>query len=195
MYIMEITSFTKREALGLGIIFLILISVSAPSFVVSIKRARDQVRRDDMAAIETALGNYLKDFGSLPVSSPDGKIVACKKPGDKVVIDAMNRLLVNLIPCEWGKDSIVDLTPGSTKIYLDKIPGDPDTKKGVSYVYFSDGQRYQLLTSFEVKNQAEYNTKILARKINCGTRTCNVGRNYNVPIDRSIEKYDQEIKK
>ncbi len=187
--------FTKNELFGLGVVFLVLIGVSTPNFIASIKRARDQVRRDDMAALEGAMAEYLKDFGSLPVSSPDGKIMACKKPGDAVEIDSKGRLLVNLIPCEWGRDSIVDLTPGSAKVYLDKIPQDPDTKKGVAYVYLSDGKRYQIFTSFEVKAQAEYDPKIVIRNISCGTRICNVGRAYNCPIDKSIEEYDQELNK
>jgi len=185
--------FTKIELISLGLIFLVLVGVSAPNFAASIKRARDQVRRDDMAAIQGAMASYLNDFGSLPGSSPDGKIMACKKPDSKIEVDAKGRLVVDLIPCEWGHDSIVDLTPGSSKVYLDKIPLDPDTKKGVNYVYFSDGKRYQVFTSFEVKSQAEYNPKIEARNINCGARICNVGRSYNCPIDKSIEEYAKEI--
>jgi type II secretory pathway pseudopilin PulG len=193
MHSMEVKPFTKNEIFGLGAVFLILIGVSTPNFIASIKRARDQVRRDDMAAIEVAMSMYLKDFGSLPSSSPDGRIMACKKPGDKVEVDSKGRLLVNLIPCKWGRDSIIDLTPGSTKVYLDKIPQDPDTKKGVTYVYFSDGKRYQIFTSFEVRKQAEYDLRVVARNIACGTRICNVGRSYNCPIDKSIEEYAKEI--
>ncbi len=185
--------FTKSELIGLFLISLVLIAVSAPNFVASIRRARDQVRRDDMGAIQTGLSEYINDFGSFPVGSPNGRIMACKDPGDKVEVDAKGRLIVNLIPCEWGRDSILDLTPDSRKVYLDKIPGDPDTKKGVNYVYFSDGKRYQIFSSFEVEGQAEIDPRITARNISCGERICNVGRSYGSPIDKSIEEYVQEI--
>ena len=188
----DMNPFTKKEFIALVIVILALIGVSTPNFAASIKRARDQVRRDDMGTLQKALSVYFEDFNSFPKSTPDGKIIACKNPGSPVTVDNKGRFLIDLIPCEWGKDSIIDLTPGGGKVYLAKLPGDPDSDKGVRYVYFSDGNRYQIYTSFEITSQAEYDPVVVARNINCGNRICNVGRGVNVPIDRSIEQYVKE---
>ena len=58
--------FTKQEMFGLGIIFLVLTAISFPNFVLSLRRARDQVRRDDMGALQNALENYSIDFHQFP---------------------------------------------------------------------------------------------------------------------------------
>lgn len=184
--------FTKSELTAVLVIFFVLILISVPNFILSLRRARDQVRRDDMGAMEKALSEYQRDFGVFPANSPDGKLLACKKPEDKVTVDAKGRLIVNLIPCEWGRDKWRDLTPGSSKVYMSTMPADPDTGKGARYLYFSDGDRYQMYVTFEGKDEAEYDKKIVARNLNCGSRTCNVGRAFNCDIYKTIEEYDIE---
>lgn len=185
--------FTKNELVAVGIIFLVLIVISVPNFLLSLRRARDQVRRDDLGALVKSLDEYISDFGAFPPASSDGKIMDCIKPGDKVTIDKKGRLVVNLIPCEWGRDALVDLTPGSMKVYMPILPRDPQySNKGITYLYFTDGVRYQILAYMEGgRDEAEYDPTIVARNIKCGTQICNVGRAYNTPIDISIEEYDQ----
>lgn len=187
-------AFTKSELVSLVVIFFVLVIISVPNFILSARRARDQSRRSDMGDLENALADYQNDFGIFPLNSPDGKILACKKPGDSVTLDAKGRLVVNLIPCEWGKDTWRDLTPGSSKIYMDIMPDDPDSSQGVRYMYFSDGERYQIYVSFEGADEAEYDKKIVERKINCGSRACNAGFAFGCDLYRTIEEYDQELK-
>jgi type II secretory pathway pseudopilin PulG len=182
---------TKSEIIGIFIIFIILISISLPNFASSIKKSRDQARKDDLGSVYGALSEYYHDFGKYPLGSPDGKIVGCKNPEDKTKVDKHGALSVNLIPCQWGKDGLVDLTPGSTKVYISPLPIDLDyTKIGTSYFYFSDGERYQIYGSLESHDWDEYDPKIIARNIMCGKKICNFGRSSpNTPTDISLEEY------
>ncbi len=188
----NLLKFSKQETLALVIIFAILVGVSLPNFATSLRRGRDQNRKDDMGAIQKALANYLGDFGELPRSTEDGRIVACKKPEDKVTLDQKGRLVVNLIPCEWGKDKFYDLTPGSSKVYMEILPGDPHAEKGVRYHFLSDTKRFQLFSSLESKDDVEYDKNIIARNINCGSRICNLGRHYACVLTKTLEECEQE---
>ena len=108
--------FTKSEKISLVIIFAVLIAVSVPNFVVSLRRARDQVRRDDMGVLVHALDEYLADNRSLPFASPDELIMDCLKPGDKPIKNDKGIWTYDPIPCDWGKDALTDLTTG--KVYI-----------------------------------------------------------------------------
>jgi len=181
--------FSKSEIISLVVIFTILIAVSVPNFIISLRRARDQTRRDDMGKLETSLANYSVDNSSFPISSSDGRIMDCLKPGDKPVKNNKGIWTFTPIACEWGKDSFSDLITG--KVYVSKLPRDPDYQKGVKYIYFSDGNRYQIYASMEGMDEAEIDPKIVARNLACGGKICNVGRSFDVPIDTSIEEYDK----
>lgn len=186
--------FSKTELSALAVIFLVLVAVSVPNFIISLRRSRDQVRRDDLGTLQRALDDYHSDFGEYPISSQSA-MLACKKPEDSVSVDKKGRLIVNLIPCRWGQDALVDLTPGSTKIYDKVLPGDPNLDKGRSYAYFSDGSIYQIFASFEGKDEAEYDQKLVNRNIMCGTSVCNVGRSMGCSIYKSIEECEAELLK
>ena len=147
------------------------------------------MRRDDLGGLVHALDGYLADFEVLPPASPDGRIMDCEKPGDKPVKNDKGRWVVNAIPCDWGKDSFTDLING--KVYMSVLPRDPDYLKGTKYLYFTDGNRYQIFAAMEGRDEAEVDPKIIARYLKCGDKICNVGRAYNVPIDISIEEYDK----
>lgn len=187
--------FSKLEIRALVVIFLILVAISIPNFITSLRRARDQVRKDDMGALEHALGDYFADFRSFPLNSSDGKIAACKNPGDKVEIDKTGRLVVNFVPCEWGRDAIVDLTPGSTKEYMHILPRDPNYQKGATYQYLSDGQRFQIFVSLEGKDEPEYDPQIIARNIMCGNVICNAGRFYGCAINKTLAQCEEDALK
>ena len=135
------------------------------------------------------LAEYLADNRSLPLSSPDGRILDCLKPGDKPVKNDKGIWVVNSIPCEWGKDALTDLITG--KVYLSILPRDPDYQKGASYLYLSDGSRYQIYAAMEGMDEPEIDTNIITLNLKCGTRVCNMGRSYEVPTDISIEEYDK----
>lgn len=186
--------FTKNEVLGLIIIFLVLIAISVPNFVLSLRRARDQVRRDDLGALEKAFGEYMSDFRQFPPAAPDGRILDCLYPGEKVTVGKKGILNVNLRPCDWGKDAFVDITPGSTKVYMSILPRDPNFNKGFTYLYFTDGARFQIYAYMEgSSDEADYDPTIVARNLKCGVNVCNVGRSYNVPVNISIEEYDKTL--
>ncbi|HET7098811.1 MAG TPA: hypothetical protein VFI61_01095 [Patescibacteria group bacterium] len=185
--------FSKQEIFWISIIFLFLFAISFPNFALSIRRARDQTRRDDMGSLENSLNEYYADFGVFPKSSEKGEMVACVDPSNKVEVNKKGGLMINLVPCAWGSDSLADLTPGSTKVYYQKLPLDPTQNKGDIYVYISNGARFQLLSSLEGVEEAGYDASIAARKITCGTRTCNMGRSYGVPLNKSISEYEEEL--
>lgn len=168
--------FSKPEIISLIVIFLILILVSWPNFALSLRRARDQIRRDDIGNIQAAIDAYYADYGMFPAATSDGKMNVCKDG-----------------PCNWGHDTWINLTPGVSKVYMGTLPGDPNVSKGVSYVYFSDGSRYQLFGSMEGIDEPSYDAKLAARNVMCGNRICNIGRVNNVPMYITIEEYDLQI--
>lgn len=182
-------SFSRSEIISLAVIFFILVAVSIPNFVISLRRARDQERRDEMGVMMQVLDAYKVDNRSFPLGSPDGRILDCLKPGDKPVKNSEGLWIVNPIPCEWGVDALSDLITG--KVYLPILPRDPDYQKGAKYLYFSDGDRYQIYAAMEGVDEAEIDPKIMARGLKCGEKICNVGRSYDVPINISIEEYDK----
>jgi hypothetical protein len=185
----EMKPFTKSEIISIAVIFFVLVAVSVPNFIVSLRRARDQVRRDDLGVLVHSLDEYLADFKTLPLASSDGRIMDCEKPGDKPVKNKNGEWTVNLIACDWGRDSFTDLISG--KVYMSILPREPDYLKGAKYLYFSDGNRYQIYAAMEGHDEAEIDPKIMARGLICGDKVCNVGRVYNVPADISIEEYDK----
>jgi len=179
------SGFTKQELFSVALIFLVLIAISAPNFVLSLRRARDQVRRDDLGAIHNAMDAFLNEYKQFPQATGDGKIIGCVPAGENIIIDKRGNP-TNLIPCSWGQSQFSNL-----KV----LPGDPDSEKGVSYRYFSDGSRYQVYVSQEGKDEPEYDNTILQRGLACGSRICNTGRSYGVPTNISIEEYVKQIQK
>lgn len=180
--------FTKTELKALGIIFLILIVISIPNFMISLRRARDQVRKDDMGALQGALGEYFNQFHEFPASSEDGRIIACKAPGDTITLDEFGKLQGKLIPCDWGKDRFEDPASNGQVVYMNILPREPNYQKGAAYRYISDGQHIQILVSLEGKDEPEYDQKIIARGIYCGNLICNAGRAYGCSTDMSLEQ-------
>ena len=175
--------FTKEEFLSLAIIFFVLAAVSIPNFAVSIERGRDTTRKNDFRSLVNTLNGYQENFGSFPLSSSDGRIVACLTPGEAIKFDSFGNV-INFIPCQWGSE-----TP-----YLGNLPDDPQTKMDLKYFYVSNGRRYQIYGSLEDKNQDEYDEAILKRNISCGIRICNYGRSYGAtPLDKSLEEYENEL--
>lgn len=186
--------FSRQELWGVSLIFLLLFIVSIPNFIVSLRRARDQVRKDDMGALLHSLDAYFADFGIFPPASPDGRIMACKKPGDVVTKNKDGRLVVNFIPCDWSVDGISDVTQNNGKVYMPLLPRDPNFKKGPSYRYISNGSRFQIYVSLEGEDNDEFDAKIIARNLVCGNVVCNAGRaSSNTPTDISVEEYEASL--
>jgi type II secretory pathway pseudopilin PulG len=185
--------FSKSETISLIIIFLVLVAVSWPNFALSLKRSRDQTRRDDIGNVQAAIDAYYADYGVFPLSTTEGKMIVCKDPNSTPAPDSNGNFTVKLTRCSWGHDTWINLTPGINKVYMSTIPGDPNLSKGTSYDYFSDGSRYQLFGALEGLDEPGYDAKLAARGVMCGNRSCNFGRVNNVPMYITIEEYDLQI--
>ena len=106
---------TKNEKIGVFVVFLLLIFVTVLNLQVSIRKARDTQRRNDLGAISDSLGRYQQEFGFFPPSE-DGKIKACKEDGFEEKISAleekpdfsMSMITQAMRPCNWGIDSLRD---------------------------------------------------------------------------------------
>lgn len=177
--------FSKSELKAILIIFLFLIAISTPNFIVSLRRARDAQRKADIGSIYDSLLRYQGDFGSFPLSI-NGKIAACEPVTFKKVGGIKTPVFS---VCDWGKSSLVDLSDSSYPPYLKLIPNG-------SYYYFSDGSRFQIYGSLEGKSEDEYDESIIKRGIACGSKICNFGKSSGkTPLNMSIEEYENSIKK
>lgn len=193
---MELKPFNKQEKLWTSLIFLVLIAVSIPNFMSSLKRSRDATRKNDLGAMVAGLDEFFEDFGMFPLAAPDGRVIACLPPGASVSVDKKGRTIAGLVPCEWGKDSLADLTPGSSKKYVEVIPNDPIAGTGRKYIYFSNGARYQIFAALEEVKEDEFDPEVFARGLDCGSQKCNAGRAYSGgPINISIEEWEAQIEK
>lgn len=182
--------FTKEETLVVSAVLALIITVSIPNFAVSIRRARDAQRKNDVGVLANALAKFRDDFGSFPLSSPNGEVMACNprisQVGKKVevIFDA----------CSWGKDALKDPFDPSYPAYTPVLPIDPKDEGGIKYFYISNGKRFQLLAHLEGSDEAEYDPKILARNVSCGSKICSFGRaSGSTPLDKSIEEYENEL--
>lgn len=182
--------FSKSDIWKLLSLFLLVFLASANGFWSSIKRERDVIRNSDIGKIAVGLESYKQAFGSYPESSEDGRIVACAGKDTKVLRDrrgspvrepgASRDKLVNLVPCDWGKDSLRDALDGNYPPFLDKLPQDPLAEKGFSYRYsFKDG-KYFIYVAYETKKMPDYSRNVLSQKEKCGTKFCNAARTNGV---------------
>lgn len=176
--------FKKNELIALGIVIVGLLFISIPNFSVAWQRSRDVTRKDDLGFMVKALDSYKNGASIFPLSTEDGKIIACFRDNEEPKFDDKNNI-INFVPCLWGEGS-----------YLGELPNDPQEDKGASYFYISNGKRYQIFASLERTDQDEYDSDILSRNIKCGIKICNFGRSYsNTPLDISIEEYENEMEK
>lgn len=184
--------FNKSEIKTVSIILFFIFIACFFNFRISIRRARDNTRKNDFNALVTTLQKYQSAFGEFPLSSDNGKILACK--GDNTVFDKKLDKWINLRECEWAKDSLADFSDPRYPPDETFLPADPYKEKGLNYIYLSNGSRYQLLAHLEGKDEAEYDVKIEARGISCGNDLCNYGIGFSsTPLDKSIEEYENEI--
>lgn len=198
--------FTRNETLVVSGIFVFTLLVTLYNLNISLRRSRDAQRRSDISALTMALKEYRDDFGFYPPSE-NGKIVACKGENfeagwndiksnikDDEKFDR-EKFFSILTVCEWGKDALKDVTDDSYKPYVKVISGDPKGEKGMSYLYLSNSNRFQLFTYMEGgSEEIGYDEAIVKRNLECGEGfICSFGKSYDVPIDRSIEDYEKEL--
>lgn len=175
--------FTKKEVIGLSVIFLVLFLMSFPNFALSIKRQRDSVRKSGLGNITTWVKEFQEAYSYFPYSTDDGRMIACLKEGETALFDKDGLLTNTFVPCGWGEKSI-----------LGDLPKDPDWDKGVSFVYLSTGTNYQIYSALEDAGDDEYSKSVYGRNLNCGSRICNTGRSSkNAPVDKSLTEYENEI--
>lgn len=193
-------NFTKEEIRITGIILTVLVVVSLLNFRVALRRGRDADRKTSLGEVYSALNQYQNDFGFFPPSTTDGKIVACKREDidyEKGISLSTKKtrselLLEIFAPCEWGKDSLADITDPTYPSYISTLPKDPYSQKG-GFFYVSNTEEFQLYGALEGKNEAEYDESITFLGLSCGERICNFGKATGaVPLDKTLEEYENE---
>jgi len=194
--------FTKRELLGVGLIFLIVFLVTFQGLVVAKRRARDAQRKADLGAISDALYTFYEEFGFFPPAEV-GKIKACKGVAYEEVLTELKAkkdfdrelFFTGLRPCYWGADPLRDITSSDRAPYLATIPVDPKGGEGYTYLYISNTYRFQLYTFLEGETEEDgYDSRIVSRDLSCGRAICSFGKSYGqTPLDVSIEDYEQKL--
>ncbi len=168
--------FSKQESLAVVVILSVLFLVSYFNFAKALIRSRDLQRKNDIGEITKGLEEFRTDFASYPQSSKEGRINTCNGG------------------CAWGIDPLRDINDLSYPPYMKVIPLDPRTGDGFSYLYFSNGRRFQIYATLEDTSDPEYDPKIVALNLKCGTKICNFGRSSpETPLDKSIEEYENEL--
>lgn len=173
-----------NEIVGISLILLVIGALAYGNFQTAERRRRDQSRKAQVAHVANMLEKYVEDFGSYPLASREGQIVACGEDSDA------------LEACRWGWDPLADVSDPSYPPYIEQLPADPQHGKGVRYMYFSVGTRFQIYASLEGgADEDEYDPSIEVLGIMCGTRACNFGKaNGRTPLDKTIKEYETELK-
>lgn len=142
--------------------------------------ARDVQRKNDLKHVTAALTDYRKDYQTYP-KSENGQILACGEDTD------------NLIACKWGQ--------GSIGKYISPLPEDPlAPPRRFAYLYISNTRDFQLFAHLERMEDAEYNSAVALRNLNCGASICNFGiaSSRDVPVDQDLgewtKKQDEKTK-
>ena len=157
--------FSKQETKTIIIILSVLFAVIYFNMLISLRKGRDSIRKNDISAVENVLDTYYQKYRIYPASTSNGQIAGCFD--NQVVRDPISGYPLNAIPCLWGES------------YFENdnfIPRDPSFKKGISYYFESTGQKYIFYISLEGKNEAEYTPTIAVKNLQCGTKICNYGR-------------------
>lgn len=147
----------KSEITFVGIVLTIIFVATWFNLARAEILGRDMQRKGDLKNIASALSKLRQDGSNFP-QAVDGKILAC--PPQE-----------NTRPCEWGQDPL----ESSTSAYLNPLPEDPLSPKGVEYLYLSNGRDFQLFASLERRDDVEFKPKIDARGLRCGNKICNFG--------------------
>ena len=170
--------FNKKDTKIISLILLLIISLTLFNFQTSLRKARDNQRKNDLRSIFDALNIYQDEEGSFPASSSDGRIMACDgKLGES------NIMIYE--PCEWYQSTLTN---------LQMLPGDPRQGQGRSYYYISNQKHYQIYAALESNREAEYDQSIVSRNLPCGKHICNFGRgDGKTPLDKSLEEYENEL--
>jgi|SRR3989344_64679 len=192
--------FSKNELLAVLLIFILVTAFTLKGLKDATRRARDFQRKQDIGIISDALHKYQEEFGFFPPSE-NGKIKACKGDYYSNVFEKLKELkefdrelfFSGLKVCDWGIDPLRDLQELDSAAYLNALPSDPKSVSGLSYLYLSNTNRFQLYSYLEGEdNENGFNEKIMERELLCGNMKCSYGKSYgNTPLDISIEDYER----
>lgn len=113
----------KHELIFVAAVLLVVWIISAFQIRIGQMKTRDAQRKADTGLVASALRQYLGDHQVLPPAEA-GLMVSCGSWA--------------AFPCDWGGGPVAD-AEGVT--YLKKIPKDPLTSQGRTYVYEVDATR------------------------------------------------------
>jgi len=191
MKLPNVFGFSKRETVAILTILAVLIVALSVNLKIAVRKRRDAQRKSDIREIQVALGKYYDDFGFVPLSSENGEIKACL-PKEGPVKDEKGSPI--FVACKWGLDKLADQGDPNYPAYMEKLPRDPSAGQGFEYFYLSNGKDFQLFAALEGKSEAEYDPKIEARGIVCGTKLCNFGlASFDLPLDKTLEEYENKL--
>ncbi len=145
--------FTLIELLTVIAILSILAALIFGNFVTTIKKARDNRRKQDLSQVKTALELYFSDIGLYPTTHPT---------------------LEGGLP--WGSSLTNSI---GTKTYMKKLPQEPSKNSGYNYSYESDGTYFKLYSCLENTEDLDYNNITPTGVPNCGIG-CNSQCHYGV---------------
>lgn len=131
----ELFRWTKKEISWVLAVLVIILGISWRQLITGEMKTRDAQRRSDVELVSRALNKYYADHQIYPAADSDGRIISCGNRG--------------LAACQWGYGKIVDI---DQVVYLKDIPVDPQTWKGVKYVYTTNGTR----TAYKIYVHLEY---------------------------------------
>lgn len=175
----------KPYIIQITVVLLLILIANYMGYKTALKRQRDIQRVLDIGYLQQALIAYKADFGHYPLSSEGGKIIACRGIDTKPERDSRGNVvnngfkkanILNLVPCQWGEDALLDALDLNYPAYLSLIPKDPAADRGFTYVYRSDGNGFVLLAHLELTEQKDYSKTVLEKKITCGSYYCNMMR-------------------
>jgi hypothetical protein len=190
----------KHELAGIGFILLFIIAVSYISYLAALRRGRDEQRIRDLDTIVVLVNQFNKDFGYYPPSLGTGKIVACGEnnvpPSEAKLPVKKNRYQIMseyAEECRWGTDSPANWGDRVNTIYEGVIPQDPLIDSGRQYVYYSNGEEFQVYTSMESQVKDIYDIGLEPEGIMCGDSVCVYGKaSPKTPLDNLINEYQNE---
>lgn len=117
MEVFSLLEWKKSELVFVVTVMLLVWGVSWAQLKTGEMKTRDAQRKADVELVARALGAYYLDYKVYP-PAVDGKILSCGGRGAYV--------------CEWGEGKMVD---GDNVTYLGKMPIDPLSGAGRTYVY------------------------------------------------------------
>ncbi len=144
--------FTLMELLVVVAVMMILAVLGLSSYLFSIKKSHDVVRKSDLAAIAKGLEAFANDFTVYPDDDGAGKIKACDSGA-------------GLVACSWG-DPMTARPNGTAQTYLIKIPKDPVSGQYYYYIKTTDG--FKLYAGLENISDPSY----ADAGISCGAVNC-----------------------